>query len=179
MRQRVSRRPSEAYFECGGNLAGALVAVVLALASGSCTGASEQISSASPTAFASVVPLSHARISALYLFPYPEGPPAYFCPHPEQMIGVSTCLRLYRSQITDALGAPAPWPSPLLSKNDCQTGWTMKVIFVDRTRLVYGPCEHPSSVVSLHDALLQGAASDRAPGNLLTGWGQLTPDVPE
>jgi hypothetical protein len=34
----------------------------------------------------------------------------------------------------------------------------MKVIFVDRTRLMYGPCEQPSSIVALRDALLQDAA---------------------
>ncbi len=134
-----------------------LVAVVVALLIGSCTSASEPISSASPSGSSSVVPLSQARISGLWLFPYPEGPPAYFCPHPERMIGVSTCLRLTRSDITDALGSPVAWPAPAPS-SDCQTGWTMKVVFVDRTRLVYGPCEQPSSIVALRDALLQHAA---------------------
>ncbi len=128
--------------------------VVVALLAGSCTSASEPISSTSPTSFPSVVQLSHARISALWLLPYPEGPPAYFCPHPERMAGVSTCLRLTRSDITDALGSPVDWSAPTPS-NDCQTGWTMKVIFVDRTRLLYGPCEQPSSIVALRDALLQ------------------------
>lgn len=82
---------------------GTLVAIVVALVAGSCTSASEPNPSASPTAF-SVISLSHARISVLYLLPYLEGPPAYFCPHPERMIGVSTCLRLTRSDITDTLG---------------------------------------------------------------------------
>ena len=131
--------------------------VVVALSVNSCTSASEPISSASPTAFSSVVPLSHARISVLWLLPYPEGPPAYFCPHPERMTGISTCQRLPRSDITDALGSPVFWPAPIPS-NDCQTGWTMKVIFVDRTRLVYGPCEQPSDIVALRDALLQASA---------------------
>jgi len=138
-------------------LVGTLAAIVVALFAGSCTSASEPNPSASPTAFSSVIPLSHARISVLYLLPYPEGPPAYFCPHPERMIGVSTCLRLTRSDITDALGSPVAWPAPTPS-NDCQAGWTMKVIFVDRTRLVYGPCEQPSSIVALRDALLQHGA---------------------
>jgi hypothetical protein len=71
------------------------------------------------------------------------------------MPGLSTCQRLVRSRITDALGSPVAWPAPT-SSNDCQTGWTMKVILVDRTRLVYGPCEQPSGIVALRDALLQG-----------------------
>jgi hypothetical protein len=74
------------------------------------------------------------------------------------MIGVSTCQRLPGSTITDALGSPIAWPAPTRS-NDCQTGWILKVIFVDRTRLVYGPCEQPSSIVALRDALLQESAT--------------------
>ncbi len=119
-----------------------------------CTAASEPISTASPTASSSVVSLSHARISALWLFPYPEGPPGYFCPHPEQRIGISMCLRLDRSDVTGALGNPVAWPAPTPS-NNCQMGWTMKVIFVDHTRLLYGPCEHPPSIDALRVALVQ------------------------
>ena len=119
-----------------------------------CTSASEPITSASPTASSSAALLSHGPISALYLWPYPEGPPGYFCPHPERRIGVSTCLPLPRSALTAALGSPVAWPAHTPSKG-CEMGWTMKVLFVDRTRLVYGPCEHPSSIVALRDALLQ------------------------
>lgn len=36
-------------------------------------------------------------------------------------------------------------------------GWTMKVIFLDHTRLLYGPCEHPSSIDALRVALFQDA----------------------
>jgi hypothetical protein len=136
-------------------LARTLIAAVVALMAGSCTSASEPISSASPTAAPSAGPLSHGRISVLYLLPYPEGPPAYFCPHPEQWPG-NPCPGLSRSDVTAALGAPVAWPAPKPS-NLCSTGWIMKVIFVDRTRLVYGPCEQPSSIVALHDALLQDA----------------------
>ncbi len=138
-------------------LARTFAVAVVALLVSSCTSASAPNPSASPTAFSSVVPLSHAPISVVYVLPYPEGPPAYFCPHPERMTGVSTCLRLYRSGITAALGSPVAWPEPTPS-DDCQTGWTMKVILADRTRLVYGPCEQPSSIVALRDALLQDAA---------------------
>src|SRR3954471_2837788 len=129
---------------------------LLLLVAVACTSASEPITSASPTAFSSVVPLSNARISALWLFPYPEGPPADFCPHPEQRTGISSCLRLYRSDITDALGKPVAWPAPTRSSG-CQVGWTMKVIFVDHTRLLYGPCEHPPGIDALRVALIEDA----------------------
>jgi len=122
-----------------------------------CTSAAERTTSAPPTAFSSVPPISRARISALYLEPYPEGPPGYFCPHPEQRIGISTCVRLDMSDVTDALGNPAAWPAPTQS-DDCQMGWTMKVIFVDHTRLLYGPCEHPPSIDALRVALVQDFA---------------------
>ena len=136
-----------------------LAAAVVVLAIGSCTSASEPTPAASPTVFSSVTPAPHARISALYLLPYPEGPPGYFCPHPEARIGISTCLRLVMSDVTGALGNPVVWPAPTPSQ-DCQTsnGWSMKVLFVDRTRLVYGPCEQPPSIVALRDAILQEPA---------------------
>jgi hypothetical protein len=133
-----------------------LLVAVVAVIAGSCTSATGSITSATSTAFPSAGPLSHARISALWLFPYPEGPPGYFCPHPEQRIGISTCLRLHRSDVTGALGKPLAWPAPTPS-NQCQMGWTMKVIFVDHTRLLYGPCEHPPSIDALRVALFQDA----------------------
>src|SRR3954471_5116797 len=85
---------------------------LLLLVAVACTSAWEPITSASPTASSSVVPLSHARISALWLFPYPEGPPGFFCPHPERMVGADTCKRLPRSTLTAALGSPVAWPAP-------------------------------------------------------------------
>jgi hypothetical protein len=133
-----------------------VLAAVFVVVAGSCTGAPAPDQSASPV-FSSVVPLSHARISALWLLPYPEGPSAYFCPHPERMTGISTCLRLSRAAVTGVLGSPVAWPASTPS-HDCETGWTMKVIFVDGARLVYGPCDQPSSIIALRDALLQAAA---------------------
>jgi hypothetical protein len=106
-----------------------------------------------------VVSGSSAPISALWLLPYPEGTSgAFFCPDPKQLNGVLECQPLSMSTITAALGEPVSWPSPTVSK-DCQTGWIMKVILVDRTRLVYGPCEHPSSIVALRDALVEESAT--------------------
>jgi hypothetical protein len=129
-----------------------LVAAVAALSTGSCT-------DSGPTEFKSPPPTSNpaasGRISALWITPYPEGPEAYFCPHPEQRIGISTCQRLSWSSITAALGGPAMWPSSTPSQTcSSDTGWIMKVNFVDHTHLVYGPCEHPPNIESLKDALV-------------------------
>jgi hypothetical protein len=136
----------------------AAVAALVSVLAGSCTTAPAPVPPASTKAFPSIVPSSRARIAALWLFPYPEGPPQYFCPHPKQMIGISTCVRLYRSWITDALGDPVAWPASTPS-TDCESRWTMKVILADRTRLLYGPCEQAAGIVSLRDALVQAAAS--------------------
>jgi hypothetical protein len=37
-------------------------------------------------------------------------------------------------------------------------GWRIKVVFLDRTQVVYGPYEQPPSIVALRDALVQDAA---------------------
>src|SRR3954451_24571394 len=111
---------------------GGVVATAMTVLAASCTSGSEPNQSGSATVFSSVLPVSNGPISALWLMPYPEGPPGYFCPHPERMIGVTTCRALSRSALTASLGEPVAWPESTPS-HDCETGWTMKVIFRDRT----------------------------------------------
>jgi hypothetical protein len=94
----------------------------------------------------------------LWLIPYPEGPEALFCPHPEARTGVA-CLRLPKAKVIAALGSPVAWPAPTRS-HDCDMGWTMKVTFTDRKPIVYGPCEHPESIDVLRLSLFQKPASN-------------------
>jgi len=125
---------------------------VIMLVAASCTGAS-QSNSASPVV-TPVVPVSQGRISNLWLTPYPEGPQALFCPHPEARIGDYDCLRLPIAKVTAALGSPVLWPASTRS-HDCDMGYTMRVTFTNAKPVVYGPCEHPASIEALRVSLFQ------------------------
>ena len=113
-------------------------------------------------------PEPHGPYSSLSLMTFPISPTrifnsteimnrnATFCPHPELLQGAgSRCIQLSDSTLSGALPG-GTWPASTPS-TACKipAGWVLTVNFVDGTQLVYGPCTQPSSIIQLHEWLLE------------------------
>ena len=120
------------------------------------SGSNSESVSEGPYANLWVMPLPPAKLA---LAPYPVAAETLlFCPHPELEIGPGCSLQLTDSAIYDVLGSDA-WPAPTPSTDCAAPGWVLKVNFLDRTHLTYGPCTHPSSIIQLREWLLEHFAS--------------------